>query len=112
MATSSTPHLVPSKDQTFPLLRLPPEIREMVYHEALVLISPTNHCLCILYSEICVRKTSPKAPESPVVVVIQQSEEEPFPPTSAKVEFGTRMGPPNAATASSTSVRLSEYTEY
>ncbi|KAI4200137.1 MAG: hypothetical protein LQ350_004098 [Teloschistes chrysophthalmus] len=43
MATSSTPHLVPSKDQTFPLLRLPAEIREMVYREALVPVGPTEH---------------------------------------------------------------------
>ncbi|KAI4104931.1 MAG: hypothetical protein L6R37_002974 [Teloschistes peruensis] len=43
MATSSTPPRVPSGEQTFPLLRLPVEIREMIYLEALVPISPTKY---------------------------------------------------------------------
>ncbi|KAL9585782.1 MAG: hypothetical protein Q9203_004104 [Teloschistes exilis] len=43
MATSSTSHRVPSGEQTFPLLRLLIEIREMIYQKALVPISPTRY---------------------------------------------------------------------
>ncbi|KAL9581826.1 MAG: hypothetical protein Q9212_003660 [Teloschistes hypoglaucus] len=42
MATSSTRQDVPSKDQIFPLLQLPAEIREMVYRETLVPVGPTK----------------------------------------------------------------------
>ncbi|KAL8763984.1 MAG: hypothetical protein Q9194_007211 [Teloschistes cf. exilis] len=63
-------------------------------------------------------KTSPAAPESPPVVVIQQTEVPTYqPPTSAKAELSTRMGLPNAAMPSTASVRgpspaLSGYTDY
>ncbi|KAL8780032.1 MAG: hypothetical protein Q9203_007768 [Teloschistes exilis] len=63
-------------------------------------------------------KTSPAAPESPPVVVIQQTEVPSYqPPTTAKVELSTRMGLPSAAIPSTASVRgpspaLSGYTDY